>query len=69
MSLDKNDVSLKVLTKDLLRNQLNETEKFIENAQSQIIKLQNQVQQSLGVAGLAKHLLEAFNLPEKDETK
>jgi hypothetical protein len=56
----------KTLSKELLQNQIKNAESFIEQAQKQISNLQNQVQQQLGVAGLAKHLLETFTLPEKE---
>jgi hypothetical protein len=56
----------KTLSKELLQNQIKNAESFIEQAQKQISNLQNQVQQQLGIAGLAKHLLETFTLPEKE---
>jgi hypothetical protein len=66
---DKIEEAKKILSKELLNNQIKMAEEFIENAQKQIVSLQNQVQQQLGIAGLARHLLSTFELPEKVEAK
>lgn len=67
MSSDKKDVALKILSKELLKKQIQGAEDFIQEAQQHILRLQSQIQQNLGVAGLAKHLLETFELPDKVE--
>lgn len=66
---DKIEEAKKILSKELLTNQIKMAEEFIDQAQKQIVNLQNQIQQQLGIAGLAKHLLSTFELPEKAEEK
>lgn len=60
---------LKRLSKELLNSQIKTAEEFIDQAQKQIINLQNQIQQQLGISGLAQHLLTNFDFPEKIEEK
>jgi hypothetical protein len=67
MSSPEKDNALKVLTRQLLQEQIQAAEKFIEGAQQQVTTLQQQIQQQLGVAGLAKHILSTFEIPEKEE--
>ena len=69
MSVDKTTEVQKILSKELLSNQIKMAEEFIEQAQKQILNLQNQMQQQLGVSGLAKHLLSTFHFPETIEEK
>jgi hypothetical protein len=56
---------LKTLSKDLLTKQLNAAKEFIELAQKQIKKLEEEIQRNIGIAGLANHLINEFDLPEK----
>ena len=55
---------LKPFSKLVVLNQLKTAEEIIKQSQQEIVKLQTQVQQQLGVAAFAKHLLEQFELPE-----
>ena len=58
------DIELKDLSKDVLERQIQASEQLIQQSQNQIIQLQNQIQQQHGIAGLARHILEKFNIPD-----
>ena len=60
---------LKKLSKEILVKQIQQANEIVKQAQEQIIQLQNRVQQEIGIAGLAKHYLDTFELPEKIEEK
>lgn len=60
---NKKDVELKKLTKELLQKQIEESSKHIEYAQKQIATLTEQIQQQVGVANYANHLLKQFDIP------
>ena len=58
------DVELKDFTKETLEKQVEAGEKFIVQVRQEIVRLENEVQQQLGIVGFAKHLLSKFKLPE-----
>lgn len=61
---DKPEKILKTFDKGILIKQVSTVEDIIKQYQQQILKLQAQIQQQLGVAAFAKHLLEQYELPD-----
>lgn len=61
---DKPEKILKTFDKGILIKQVSTIEDIIKQYQQQILKLQAQIQQQLGVAAFAKYLLEQYELPD-----
>lgn len=61
------DVELKKLSKELLNQQIATAEGIISSYQAEVVRLQNNIQQQLGIAAFSRHLLANFDLPEKVE--
>lgn len=62
--MGEKDRILKTFDKVVLLNQVKTAEDIIKQSQEQITKLTVQIQQQLGVAAFAKHLLEHYEVPE-----
>lgn len=65
--MSEEKVEKKKLSKELLDKQIKSAEEFVNYANGQITQLQSQVQQNIGIANFARHLLSQFDLPEKVE--
>lgn len=57
------------LTKEVLQKQIDQTNVFVQGAQQQVIAIQNEIQQQLGIAAYARHLLSQYDIAEEPKTK
>jgi len=65
--MGEKDKVLEVFDKAVLVKQVKTAEDIIKQAQEQVVKLQAQIQQQLGVLALSKHLLSNYELPETQD--
>lgn len=65
------DVELKDLSKDTLTRQIQQAQSLVTEYEQEIVRLQNQIQQQVGIAGFAQHLLTKFKIADakKEEPK
>lgn len=57
---------LKKLDKRILFKQIGTADDIIKQSQQQILKLQAQIQQQLGLVAFAKHLLDQYEIPDPE---
>lgn len=59
------DVEPKDLYKETLQKQIETAQQLVNQYQAEIQKLRDQIQQQIGVAGYANHLLTQFKVADK----
>lgn len=62
---EEKDVDLKDLNKETLQKQIETSQQLVAQYQQEIRRLEIQIQQQIGVAGFANHLLTKFKIAEK----
>lgn len=60
---DEKKKEAKNLTKEILEQQVAESQKAIENTKQTILRLTDQLHQQVGVLNYAQHILATFDIP------